>query len=120
MELHFVHKSDSGQVAVVGVLVEAVEDGGLEIPVYTLPNREGEMVAYSGYRNLADFLPKSRDYFLYDGSFTTPPCTEDVKWVVMKQTLRASPELIARFRAILQSNNRPVQPRNGRPIEESR
>ena len=120
MELHFVHKSDAGQVAVVAVLVEASPGGELAMPLYTLPNREGEMVAYAGRRNPADFLPKSRDYFVYDGSFTTPPCTEGVKWVVMKQPIQASPERIARFQAILQHNNRPTQPLNGRLIKQAR
>lgn len=120
MELHFVHKSDAGQVAVVAVLVHAAPGGELQVPLYTLPNREGETVAYSGRRNPADFLPKRRDYFFYEGSFTTPPCTEGVKWVVMKQPLVASPERIARFREILQRNNRPIQPLNDRLLEQSR
>lgn len=119
MELHFVHKSETGQVAVVAVLVEAVADGGLEMPPYTLPNIEGEMISYSGRRNPSDFLPKSREYFYYEGSFTTPPCTEGIKWVVMKQSLQVSPEIIARFQAILHSNNRPVQALNDRSIKQS-
>ena len=48
MEFHFVHKSDSDQVAVVAVLVEAAADGELAMPRYTLRNRGGETVAYGG------------------------------------------------------------------------
>ena len=75
----FVHKSESGQMAVAAVLVEGVEDSGLGLPVYTLSDQEGEMVSYSGRRNPSDFLPQSPEYFQHDGSFTTPPCTEGIR-----------------------------------------
>jgi carbonic anhydrase/phosphoserine phosphatase len=119
MEIHFVHKSEAGQVVVVAVLVEAVNEGGLDIPSYTLPDQTGELIEYSGRKNPSDYLPKSREYFTYDGSFTTPPCTEGVKWIVMKQPLKAKPELVARFWEILKSNNRPVQALNDRTINLS-
>lgn len=53
------------------------------------------------------------------GSFTTPPCTEDVRWMMMRQPIQLSKAQIAAFRAIINNNNRPVQPLNGRAIESS-
>ena len=119
MEIHFVHRSGLGEVVVVAVLVSADQLGELTMPLYTLPNQEGETVAYRGRRNPAEFVPKSREYFTYDGSFTTPPCTEGVKWIVMKRPLLASLQQITQFRSILQANNRPTQPLNGRVVEQS-
>ncbi len=119
MEIHFVHKSEAGHVVVVAVLVEGVEDGGLDFPFYTLPDQTGELIEYSGRRNPSDYLPKSREYFFYDGSFTTPPCTEGVKWIVLTQPLKAKPAMIAGFREILKANNRPVQSLNDRAVRLS-
>ncbi len=120
MELHFVHKAADGKVAVLAVLVQPDENAKLSIPVYTLPNREGEMVAFQGRRDPANLLPKSREYFSYKGSFTTPPCTEGVEWIVIKEPLGVSSELINQFRSILIANNRPVQPLYDRAVLKSR
>lgn len=120
MELHFVHKAADGKVAVVAVLVQPDENANLTIPTYTLPDREGEIVAYRGRRDPSDFLPESREYFFYRGSFTTPPCTEGVEWIVMKEPLRISPALVDRFKSILNANNRPVQPLFDRNVFKSR
>jgi carbonic anhydrase len=54
------------------------------------------------------------------GSLTTPPCTENVLWMVMKQPLPISPEQIAIFSRLYKNNARPVQPQNGRLVKESR
>ena len=64
------------------------------------------------------FLPEDWSYYRYEGSFTTLPCTEGVVWFVMKTPVEASTEVIATIRATIGPNNRPVQPVNGRVIEE--
>lgn len=120
MEIHFVHKSDAGKVAVVALLVEASEKSTLDFPVYRLPEGDGQGVAYRGTRNAKDFLPTSLDYFSYPGSFTMPPCSEDVLWIVLKHPVAIHPGVIQRFRAILKANNRPVQSLNDRVIRQSR
>jgi carbonic anhydrase len=68
----------------------------------------------------ASLLPAGRGYYRYSGSFTTPPCTEDVLWIVLRSPVELSPAQIQKFRAILDGNNRPVQPLNGRKVAVSR
>jgi carbonic anhydrase len=64
-----------------------------------------------------NLLPPTRDYFSYGGSLTTPPCSEGVKWIVLKTPIEASAEQIAIFQKRVGPNtNRPVQPHNARLI----
>ncbi|NOR55432.1 MAG: carbonate dehydratase, partial [Sulfurovum sp.] len=58
-------------------------------------------------------------YYRFNGSLTTPPCTEGVRWVVLEKTLTISKEQIAAFQAIMHHpNNRPIQPLDARIIIE--
>jgi carbonic anhydrase len=66
------------------------------------------------------FLPVDRGYYTYMGSLTTPPCSENVQWFVMKQPVQVSAEQIAIFSRLYRNNARPVQPSSGRLIKESR
>ena len=67
--------------------------------------------------NAADLLPVSKDYFRYSGSLTTPPCSEGVRWYVMKEAITVSKAQIEAFRqAVGYPNNRPVQPVNARVV----
>ena len=120
MEIHLVHKAEDGRVAVVGVLVEGDDDDELVYPPYTLPGEAGETIVYSGQHNPSDYLPRSREYFGYKGSFTTPPCSEGVLWLVMTEPILANNREIQKYREILKHNNRPVQPLNEREIGRSR
>ena len=61
-------------------------------------------------------LPAARTTYRYDGSLTTPPCSEGVKWFVMTAPIALSAAQIGAFTSIIQGNNRPVQPLNGRPV----
>ena len=68
----------------------------------------------------ADLLPESRDYYRFNGSLTTPPCTEGVVWLVMKEPVTLAASDIAAFRKAIggHDNNRPVQPLNARVVLE--
>jgi len=72
----------------------------------------------SGAASLAEgLLPANRDYYRFNGSLTTPPCSEGVWWLVMKDPVTASKEQIGRFAHVTHHpNNRPVQPINARTV----
>ena len=65
-------------------------------------------------------LPESRAYYTYMGSLTTPPCTEDVLWMVFKQPMPVSAEQVGIFSRLYRNNARPIQPSNNRLVKENR
>jgi carbonic anhydrase len=69
--------------------------------------------------NAADLLPANRNYYTFDGSLTTPPCSEGVTWFVLEATREVSPEQVATFGNLYPSNARPIQAANSREIRES-
>ncbi|GLT23768.1 hypothetical protein GCM10007933_32390 [Zoogloea oryzae] len=122
MVAHLVHKDLDGRLAVVAVLLER---GQLHPLVQTLWNNLPleKNVDYSPEGvaiDLNELLPKDRNYYTYMGSLTTPPCSEGVLWMVMKQPQQLSPEQIAIFARMYPMNARPIQSVRGRMIKESR
>jgi len=118
MEMHFVHKSSSGKVAVVAVMVNADSKNPVDLPAYKeLPTQKGErVVADQVSRNAIDFIPKDHSYLRYMGSFTTPPCTEGIRWFMMKTPISITPAVLAEVKGIIGGNNRPVQKLNDRQV----
>lgn len=118
MEIHFVHKSSSGKAAVVAVMAYADSKDPVDVPMYkVLPKQVGETgVADHAFRNPMDLLPKEHSYFRYMGSFTTPPCTEGIQWIMMKTPISITPDVLAEFKGIIGGNNRPVQMLNDRQV----
>ena len=57
-----------------------------------------------------------RHAYRYQGSLTTPPCSEDVSWIVFSKPLQLSKQRIDAFVAIVSGNNRPVQPLGQRTV----
>jgi carbonic anhydrase len=122
MEMHMVHKAADGSLAVIGVFIEEGAHNAAFDPIWSnLPKDKGVENHFEGVTvNVDDLLPESRTTYRYDGSLTTPPCSEGVKWFVMTEAIQLSSDQIGAFRALIQGNNRPVQPLNGRPIETDR
>jgi carbonic anhydrase len=118
MEIHLVHKDDDGFLTVVGIMVnEGEEDPMLNRIWAFMPEQAGETTEAPVSVLEAGVLPPTREYFTYNGSLTTPPCTEGVEWVVLRRPLTASAEQIERFKERVGTRtNRPVQPPNARVI----
>jgi len=121
LEAHLVHKAADGQLAVIGVMFEeGAGNAVLEKVWKVMPAKEGSVErAADESVSVMELLPASKDYYAFDGSLTTPPCTEGVKWMVLKQPVSVSAEQVQHFLHTLHgSNNRPVQPLHGRVVSE--
>ena len=118
VEIHFVHKDKSGKLAVLGVMIqEGRKNKALKKIWDILPGEETKKVDSEKYLiNLQALLPQNQVSFYYDGSLTTPPCTEEVEWIIFEQPIEMSKEQIKAFQQIFADNHRPVQPLNEREI----
>ncbi len=118
LEGHLVHANKDGHLAVVAVMYnEGKANAGLAGLWKQMPAEAGGPVALASSVNANGLLPAKRDYYRFNGSLTTPPCSEGVRWLVMKQPVTASREQIEQFSRVMHHpNNRPLQPVNARPV----
>jgi len=113
---HLVHKNAQGQLAVVAVLFKTGKQNATLKPVFDkLPAKQGETAPLDAI-NPADLLPADRAYYAFMGSLTTPPCSEEVRWQVLKAPVEISAAQLASFKKLYAMNARPVQPLNGRKV----
>lgn len=122
MVAHLVHRNNEGQLAVVAVLLETGAANELVNRVWThMPLDSGDRVRLpSGLIDLNALLPKDQRYYQFFGSLTTPPCTEGVLWMVLKQPTLVSRDQIRLFTQLFPNNARPVQPVNARPVRSAK
>jgi len=122
MVVHLVHADKEGKLAVVAVLLQKGEDNPLVHELWNdLPNeKEKEEDLDSVQIDVAGLLPADRGYYTYSGSLTTPPCSENVTWFVLKHPVTVSAAEIQQFAKLYQHNSRPTQPLNGRIVLESK
>jgi carbonic anhydrase len=120
LELHFVHKNAQGKLAVVGVMInEAAGKENLAFkPVWDqLPRELNSKAAKEVDFKLTSVLPARKDYVHYKGSLTTPPCSEGVRWFVLKDPITMSSGQVEMYSSIFEgATNRPVQPLQGRDV----
>ncbi len=119
MDVHLVHKSADGKLAVVGVRFreDANQANATLATLWTkMPTTIGQKNDLTEI-NPAGMLPADRGYWTYMGSLTTPPCTEGVRWYVLEQDLPVSREQLRYFSGVEKLNSRPVQDARGRKIE---
>ncbi|WP_161499922.1 carbonic anhydrase [Rhodoferax sp. TS-BS-61-7] len=121
MVAHLVHKSDEGQLAVVAVLLQPGEANPMVDKVWTyMPLDAGDRVRMPReLLNLNELLPADQRYYQFMGSLTTPPCSEGVLWMVLKQPTSLSRSQLKLFTQLYPNNARPVQALNGRPVREA-
>lgn len=121
MVVHLVHKDREGRLAVVAVLLDFGEAHPVIQQVWNnLPLEKNEVVKAMSSLDLMQLLPKRGEYYTYMGSLTTPPCSEGVLWLVMKEVVHISPEQSSIFARLYPMNARPIQNTAGRVIKESR
>jgi len=124
LEMHMVHADADGKLAVIGLLFEhGNANPFLQTFWDELTEEVGEKKELKGPfdMNMVDLT--SSNYFRYQGSLTTPPCTEGVNWTVMRDAFQVSPAQVDKFRQVMnfkfqrRGNNRPVQPLNDRVLQ---
>lgn len=120
MVAHLVHKDEAGKLAVVAVLIrKGKENAALKTVFDNMPIAAGPVHSVEGLGiNVADLLPAKRGYYQFEGSLTTPPCSEGVKWYVLSTPVEASVAQIKAFQKLYRHNARPTQPLNGRVVLE--
>uniref|UniRef100_A0A5F4WJZ4 Carbonic anhydrase n=1 Tax=Callithrix jacchus TaxID=9483 RepID=A0A5F4WJZ4_CALJA len=142
-ELHLVHwnpkyntfkealKQRDG-IAVVGIFLKiGREKGEFQIFLDTLDKikTKGKEAPFIKF-DPSCLFPACRDYWTYQGSFTTPPCEECIVWLLLKEPLTVSSDQMAKLRSLLSSaeneppvplvdNWRPPQPINNRVVRAS-
>jgi len=122
MVAHLVHKDAEGKLAVVAVLLKrGHQNPFIEAVWKNLPlDVEQEHVPEGATVDVSQLLPANRAYYTFTGSLTTPPCSEDVTWFVLKTPAEITKPEEAAFAAKYPNNARPVQPLNGRVVQASR
>ena len=122
MVAHLVHKSPEGKLAVVAVLLDKGGANGLIDSIWkNLPTaKEKEVLITNVTIDAANLLPENKGYYTFQGSLTTPPCSEEVTWLVLKTPVKIGDGEITAFGKIYPMNARPTQALNGRAVQATR
>ena len=116
------HADEAGHLAVVAVLLEQGKENPLVRELWKdIPKEKDKEALLEGVQiNVADLLPRDRGYYTFEGSLTTPPCSENVTWFVLKQPVPISADEVAQFSKLYPHDARPTQPLYDRVVRETR
>ncbi|PWI34971.1 carbonic anhydrase [Vibrio albus] len=116
LEAHFVHADKQGNLAVVSVMYEMKEENKELAQLSSVLPEEGDTEQLAKSFPVADMLPSTGSYYRFNGSLTTPPCTEGVRWFVLEETQSLSSAQEQKLNKVMGNNNRPVQALNARKV----
>lgn len=117
LEVHYVHRNERGELAVIAVLHDPGEDHPkLSKYIGIIPAEVGKPVTFDISLKEMPIMEFNKDYYRYNGSLTTPPCTEGVRWFVLKNTRTVSVERRNIFNGLIGDDARGPQPVNARPV----
>ena len=121
MVIHLMHQASDGKIAGVAVLLKVGRANAAIQQLWEhMPRTEGKATAIAGVGvNPAGLLPRDTAYYTYVGSQTAPPCTEGVTWFVLKTPVDISAQQISAFAKLYPHDVRPLQPLNGRVVQQS-
>ncbi|MDP2699599.1 carbonic anhydrase [Thalassospira sp.] len=118
MEGHMVHADADGNLAVIAILYEEGDANARLAPFWAdLPPKAGDTRPAPSGVPASSLLGDNPDYYRFNGSLTTPPCSEGVWWLVLKEPQSVSAGQVAAFMATQPGpNNRTIQNVFARPI----
>lgn len=131
MEVHLVHRDVERQnLCVLGALLSTKKQGsakeegcaGLEMALDEAPDTPNMLVDKNMPVDLMSFLPSDKGYYNYNGSLTTPPCSEGVDWYVFAEPVKISAQQALEFQQMVGQNTalafnyRPTQPLGDRSL----
>jgi carbonic anhydrase len=129
MVAHLMYQSSNGKVAGVAVLLKSGRANATIQQLWdVMPRAESKVLPDFSHQeaeiagvgiNPAGLLPANLAYYTYMGSVTAPPCTEGVRWYVLKTPVEISARQIEEFARLYPHDVRPVQLLNGRIVQES-
>jgi carbonic anhydrase len=125
LELHLVHETPSGKIAVIGVLYKI---GLIPDPFLALLTKDLVAISNSTGAERAVGVVDPRivnfsrnQYYRYMGSLTTPACTENITWTVVKEVKSVLKKQIELLQVAVHdesnTNARPLQPLNNRLVQ---
>ncbi len=114
MEAHFVHADADGSLLVLGVFLVPGQVNPAFAKIMAAAPKAAGAKALDAALDPAGLLPQARSVYRYEGSLTTPPCSEVVDWNVLAAPVEVAQADIDAFRAIFPMNARPIQAVNRR------
>jgi len=122
MVAHLVHADEQGNLAVVAILLQRGQGNSLVDELWShLPKeKEKEEQMDDVQIDAANLLPSNLGYYTFPGSLTTPPCSENVTWFVLKHAVTVSTAQIGQFEKLYRHNARPTQPLYDRVVLETK
>lgn len=121
MELHLVHQDPkTGVITVLGVFIkEGVTNNTIEKIWNNIPAEKMKEISTTVSIDLNDLLPADKKYYTYTGSLTTPPCSQGINWILLKEPITLTKAQIETFARLYENNARPLQPLNSRFVLEN-
>ena len=118
MEIHFVHSNENGDFLVVAVFVEKsnVINPSLAILEHFIPKEVDTEIVEHSRMDLNLILPSTKNFIHYEGSLTTPPCSEGVKWILLEDPIQAAEWQLEMIHEIIKEDNRPIQKTGDRHV----
>ena len=117
LEIHFVHQGPQGALLVVGLLLKKMDIESKLLDLFDRIDKKPKGEALIGFFNASRLLPANMDYYRFQGSLTTPPCTESVEWLIIKERGTVSHQDVAFFeQRFFFANYRALQELNDRAV----